>query len=325
MIVAFNRRRLLPAASSTPPTSGTIRASVASGLASNVFMPLYGLAYNLAQLIVLGLRHLSLIAAGRLTVGLLIGFLLYVEQLLPAAAPARGGLVVVPARARRPRSHLGGAGARIEHAACVPGDGRAAAARSWRSNTCSSAIPAASEVLRDATFALEPGKTYALVGPTGGGKTTTASLMARLYDPTRGPRAARRPGHPLVLSRRNAPRKIGFILQEPFLFTGTVRDNVALRQRALPATIRTSEVLALLAARNLDRLLSRFEQGLETKVTAGGDGDQPRPEAAHRVHARRAARAGDSRARRSDRQHRHRDRAAARTDPATSCRRRRPR
>ena len=46
--------------------------------------------------------------------------------------------------------------------------------------------PGGGEVLRDATFALERGKTYALVGPTGGGKTTTASLMARLYDPTGG-------------------------------------------------------------------------------------------------------------------------------------------
>ena len=88
-----------------------------------------------------------------------------------------------------------------------------------------SAIPAGSEVLRDATFALERGKTYALVGPTGGGKTTTASLMARLYDPTRGR---------VLLDGRDIrsyqpaerARKIGFILQEPFLFTGTIRDNI---------------------------------------------------------------------------------------------------
>ena len=41
-------------------------------------------------------------------------------------------------------------------------------------------------VLKNINFTLEKGKTYALVGPTGGGKTTTASLMARLYDPSRG-------------------------------------------------------------------------------------------------------------------------------------------
>ena len=46
--------------------------------------------------------------------------------------------------------------------------------------------PGGREVLHDVSFSLERGKTYALVGPTGGGKTTTAALMARLYDPTRG-------------------------------------------------------------------------------------------------------------------------------------------
>ena len=59
--------------------SGTYTASVAAGLANNIFMPIYGLAFNLAQLIVLS-YGIYLIAAGQLTVGLLIGFLLYVNS-----------------------------------------------------------------------------------------------------------------------------------------------------------------------------------------------------------------------------------------------------
>src|SRR3982750_1687453 len=85
--------------------------------------------------------------------------------------------------------------------------------------------PGGRPVLHDATFRLERGKTYAFVGPTGGGKTTTASLMARLYDPTSGR---------VLLDGRDIrahepeerARRIGFILQEPFLFTGTIRDNI---------------------------------------------------------------------------------------------------
>ena len=85
--------------------------------------------------------------------------------------------------------------------------------------------PGGKDVLRDVSFELEKGKAYALVGPTGGGKTTTASLMARLYDPTEGS---------VFLDGRDirsvAPdersRKVGFIPQEPFLFSGTVRDNI---------------------------------------------------------------------------------------------------
>src|SRR6185295_6094369 len=87
------------------------------------------------------------------------------------------------------------------------------------------AYPEGKEVLRDIDLALQKGKTYALVGPTGGGKSTTASLMARLFDPTQGS---------VVLDGRDIrsyqpserTKKIGFILQEPFLFTGTVRDNI---------------------------------------------------------------------------------------------------
>ena len=81
------------------------------------------------------------------------------------------------------------------------------------------------EILHQCNFKLEKGKTYALVGPTGGGKTTTASLLARLYDPQEGE---------VIFGGRDIrsyepderTRRIGFILQEPFLFSGTVRDNI---------------------------------------------------------------------------------------------------
>jgi ATP-binding cassette subfamily B protein len=125
-------------------------------------------------------------------------------------------------------------------------------------------------VLRDATFSLGPGKTYALVGPTGGGKTTTASLMARLYDPTGG-RVLLDGRDIRSYSPEDRAKRIGFILQEPFLFTGTVRDNVVYGNEALQR-LPDDEIASRLGAKNLDGLLARFEQGLATKVTAGGDG-----------------------------------------------------
>jgi ATP-binding cassette, subfamily B, bacterial len=125
-------------------------------------------------------------------------------------------------------------------------------------------------VLRDATFSLAPGKTYALVGPTGGGKTTTASLMARLYDPTSG-RVLVDGRDIRTLSPAERAARLGFILQEPFLFTGTVRDNVVYGNDAMQR-LSDGEVAARLAAKNLDDLLGRFEHGLATKVTAGGEG-----------------------------------------------------
>ena len=124
-------------------------------------------------------------------------------------------------------------------------------------------------ILRNSSFSLERGKTYAMVGPTGGGKTTTASLMARLHDPAAGT---------VLLDGRDirsyAPEertaKIGFILQEPFLFTGTVRDNIVYGNSRY-RDLSSEQLVEVLKANHLGELLVRFEHGLDTKVTSSGD------------------------------------------------------
>src|ERR1043166_6888456 len=81
------------------------------------------------------------------------------------------------------------------------------------------------EILHNISLKLEHGKTYAFVGPTGGGKTTTASLIARLYDASTG--TVFLDGRDIrSYNEEERTKKIGFILQEPFLFTGTVKDNI---------------------------------------------------------------------------------------------------
>src|SRR3978361_1395635 len=85
--------------------------------------------------------------------------------------------------------------------------------------------PDGKNVLFNNSFRMEKGKTYALVGPTGGGKTTTANLMARLYDPSRG--SVLLDGRDIrSWSPAEREKSVGFILREPFLFSGTVRDNI---------------------------------------------------------------------------------------------------
>ncbi len=267
VIVAFNRvdyfQQQFAAANDR-----NYRAAVGAGLASNVFLPLYGLAQNLAQIIVLAYGF-YLISAGAITVGVLIGFLLYVNSFygplrqlgaiwasfqlamasldrIAAVLALEPNLPQLAPEPERPGPVLAFEGVQFHY----PGSTQ--------------------PVLHDATFALEAGKTYALVGPTGGGKTTTASLMARLYDPT---------GGRVLLNGRDIrsatpaerARQIGFILQEPYLFTGTIRDNIVYGHEGL-ASVSNDDLRARLEAKGFAGLLARFEQGLDTPITPAGLG-----------------------------------------------------
>ena len=242
-------------------------ASVKAGVSNTVFVPLYGLAMTSAQLIVLAYSF-YLIAAGQFSVGLLIGFLLYVNSFyLPMRqlAAVWSSFQLAMASFDRISAVLA---LESNLPQLPPEQGEDTAVMTF--DHVQFGYAADRPVLRDATFTLEHGKTYALVGPTGGGKTTTASLMARLYDPTGG-RVLLDGRDIRTFTPEERAKRIGFILQEPFLFTGTIRDNIVYGNDTL-AQLPDDQLTALLASKNLDGLLARFEQGLATTVTTGGDG-----------------------------------------------------
>jgi ATP-binding cassette subfamily B protein len=131
------------------------------------------------------------------------------------------------------------------------------------------AYPNGKEVLRAVSFEMEEGKAYALVGPTGGGKSTNANLMARLYDPTEG--SVLLNGRDIrSYSPEERARKIGSILQDPFLFSGTVRDNIAYAKEPY-RDFSSQQLAAVLEEANLSILISWFSEGLDTAVTASGN------------------------------------------------------
>ena len=83
------------------------------------------------------------------------------------------------------------------------------------------------DVLRDVNLRIEPGEVVAVVGPTGAGKTTLISLMARFYDVERGRGAVLVDGSDVRdVVRASLSRRMSMVLQEPYLFSGTVRENI---------------------------------------------------------------------------------------------------
>jgi ATP-binding cassette subfamily B protein len=82
-------------------------------------------------------------------------------------------------------------------------------------------------ILRDVSFTIEPGETVAIVGHTGAGKTTIISLLMRFYDIQRG--AIRIDGVDIrQMELNDLRRRFGVVLQDPFLFTGTIQNNIRL-------------------------------------------------------------------------------------------------
>jgi len=80
-------------------------------------------------------------------------------------------------------------------------------------------------VLERISFSVSPGEKVAIVGPTGSGKSTTAALLRRFYDPLSGQVCI--DGHDLrALSQDSLGRHVSMVLQEPFLFSGTIFENI---------------------------------------------------------------------------------------------------
>ena len=120
-------------------------------------------------------------------------------------------------------------------------------------------------VLRDVDLELEPGEVLAVVGPTGAGKSTIAKLVTRFHDPTFGHITI--DGHDLrhvgITSLR---RQLGVVPQEPFLFNGTIADNVSFSR---PEATH-SEVVGACQAVGLGPLLDRMPDGVDTPIHERG-------------------------------------------------------
>jgi len=148
----------------------------------------------------------------------------------------------------------------------APASNGAATANGARGTRRAGADPHAPALaLDDVNLTIVPGQTIALVGATGAGKSTMAKLIARFYDPTAG--SVLVDGHDLRTVQSSSLRsQMGIVPQEAFLFSGTIRDNIAFGRPDASA----EEIRGAAAAVGADAFIDALEHGYDTEVGERG-------------------------------------------------------
>jgi len=114
-------------------------------------------------------------------------------------------------------------------------------------------------LIRDLSFRVEPGQTVAIVGPTGAGKTTLVNLLMRFYELDRG--RILLDGQDIAeLTRDDVRSRTGMVLQDPWLFAGTIRDNI----RYGKESATDEEIVEAAIATRVDRFVHSLPDGYDT-------------------------------------------------------------
>ena len=123
------------------------------------------------------------------------------------------------------------------------------------------------KVLDNVSFHIKQGETIALVGPTGAGKTTIVNLISRFYDVQDG--TVKIDGHDIKsVSIESLRRQMGIMTQDNFLFTGTIKENIAYGK--LDAT--DEEIIAAAKAVHAHEFITRLPDGYDTRLEERGGG-----------------------------------------------------
>jgi len=123
------------------------------------------------------------------------------------------------------------------------------------------------DVIKDISFHISPGEVVAVVGPTGAGKTTLVSLLSRFYDVEDGRGAILVDGHDIrAVTRNSLASQMSMVLQEPFLFSGSVRENIKYNH----TTATDEQMMNAAKAVDAHEFIERLDEGYDTFLAERG-------------------------------------------------------
>ena len=259
-------------------TAKSARASIAHGRMRAIYVPLIVLCGTLAASATLGLGG-NLVLGGRLSLGVLSAFMTYalsLFQLFRQTATFISGMVSLQANVERVADLISRQPTVVDRPEVLEkyGDCFAPKKENWEpmrgevdfDDVSFHYTEGGEEVLSHVSVHVPAGGTVALVGETGAGKSTMVNLVCRFFEPT---------GGRVLIDGRDVQERsqlwlhshIGYVLQEPHLFSGTIRENI--RYGRPEAT--DAEVEEAARAVNADKIAAKLPKGYDTDVGECGD------------------------------------------------------
>ncbi len=272
VIIAYNKREYFRS-HLEEMNKTTFKTAFISDTANRVFEPIYDFAGSIALILVLSFG-LYLVSGGSLTIGLLVAFVSYTQKFydpLRILATIFGSIQLSVAAWSRIREIFA-----LENNIQTNKKDEVSNIKDidnkiiLKLDDVSFKYEGGENVIENANLNFEIGKTYALVGPTGGGKSTLASIMSHLYEPSSGKVYLN--GKPMSFySNEERASMVSVILQDPILFSGTVLDNIKYGNKKIE-NLNEIEIENLLVDKGFKEVVERFSKGLKTEINQSGGG-----------------------------------------------------
>ena len=262
-VEAFGREELEESRLSAASHS-TVKAALKARRLKSLLSPVVAIAVGICTALVLW-RGAALIIGGAMTIGALTVFLAYLSRFFkPVQDLAKMTTTMAQAAVGLERTR-----AILDTDTIIPQRSGAREPAALRGDIAFRHVAFAYNgdrpVLRDLTFAIEPGRRIGIVGPTGCGKSTAVSLIPRFYDATSGTVSI--DGVDVRDYRLHGLRgQIGFVLQDTVLFRGTVRDNIAYGR----PDATDDEIVRAAELADADEFIARMPLGYRSMVGERG-------------------------------------------------------